>query len=851
MMKILKIIDGNALLFRAYFASSYSGASLTTSTGIPTNAVYVFANMLQKILFPVEDNVHILVAFDTGEKTFRHQELESYKAHRKPVPEDLIPQFPIARALLNSLNLFTFEQSGFEGDDVAGTAAMLGIKAGMEVEIYTSDRDFLQLVQPHLTVHLIRKGVSEMVKMTREKVIEEYGITPEQVPDYKGLVGDASDNLPGIPGIGEKTAIKLLQQFSTFEKVLAGASTLKGKVAENLLTHQQSGILSKKLAIIETNMKLPFTLEQTLYSGLQPETFQQFVTQYEMKSLLGRFQMKANTIELPLTYEKVPSLPNEHYQTISIVPMIKTGNYFRESLLGWVIVHLSRTFVLTLTDSQKDPIFKRIMQDPKVEKIAFDYKELLVVAHRHNLLVRGSFFDCMLATYALEETPSLNRQAVMLQAGIHLHDDLLEQSVQVAQTLPSMKTKLVEQLKDKQLEKIVYEIEFPLIPVLAAMEIEGLPIDVNYLKNMELTVENKIETLKAQIYASIGQTLNLDSPKQLSEVLFTTLQLPNPKKGSTNAEVLKQISTLHPAIPLILEYRKYAKLQSTYIKALPEVSFPDGKLHPIYQQAQTTTGRLSSFDPNIQNIAVKDEETKLIRKAFYYPNQDLVLLSFDYSQIELRILAELANCQSLIEAFQQEEDIHTLTAKRLFANGGEVTALMRRQAKAVNFGIIYGISSWGLSEQLGVTPSEANQLIDAFYLAYPELRQYMQSLIASLQDQKYVATLLGRRRYLRDIAGSNFQAREFAKRAAMNAPIQGTAADLLKLAMIKVDHALQEKGFKTRLILTIHDELIFKTPTNEIDKVMPLIQEIMESALPLKVPLKVDGHYAKTWYDLK
>jgi DNA polymerase-1 len=439
----------------------------------------------------------------------------------------------------------------------------------------------------------------------------------------------------------------------------------------------------------------------------------------------------------------------------------------------------------------------------------------------------------------------------MQQSGISLSEDLLEQCVQVAQSLTAMKVRLMQNLKDKHLEKIVYDIEFPLIPVLAAMEIEGLPIDVDYLKTMEKTVEEKIQDLKEQIFRHIGQTFNLDSPKQLSEILFTTLQLPNPKKGSTNADVLKQIGTMHPSIPLILDYRKFAKLQSTYIKALPEVSYPDGKLHPIYQQAQTTTGRLSSFDPNIQNIAVKDEETKLIRKAFYYPNQDYVLLSFDYSQIELRILAELANCQSLIDAFHKQEDIHTLTAKRLFANGNEVTSLMRRQAKAVNFGIIYGISSWGLSEQLGVSPSEANQLIDAFYVAYPELKQYMQSLILSLQDQKYVSTLLGRRRYLRDISGSNFQAREFAKRAAMNAPIQGTAADLLKLAMIKVDGALKEKGFKTKLILTIHDELIFKTPKDEIDKVMPLIQNIMETALPLKVPLKVDGHYADTWYDLK
>ncbi|MGA0876204.1 MAG: 5'-3' exonuclease H3TH domain-containing protein, partial [Bacilli bacterium] len=508
-MKVLKIIDGNALLFRAYFASSYSGVSLTTSSGIPTNAVYVFANMLQKILFPVDQDVHILVAFDTGEKTFRHQELESYKAHRKPVPEDLIPQFSIARGLLNALNLFTFEQSGFEGDDVAGTAAMLGLKAGMEVEIYTSDRDFLQLVQPHLTVHLIRKGVSEMVKMTREKVIEEYGITPEQVPDYKGLVGDASDNLPGIPGIGDKTAVKLLQQFSTFEKVLEAASTLKGKTAENLITHQQSGILSKKLAMIQTNMNLPFQLEQTLYQGIQQDQFLQFVTQYEMKSLLGRFQTKTKETATELVFEKVRALPDGTYKQISIVPLIKQGNYFQSTLEGWVIHHQSQTYLLSLEDSQHDQVWQRIMQDKEVEKISFDFKELIVLCHRYHIQLDGPFFDCMLATYAIEENPSLNRQAVMQQVGITLSEDLVEQSVQVAQALLPMKNKLVEQLKEKQLEKIVYEIEFPLIPVLASMEIEGIPIDVPYLKNMEKNVAEKIDDLKKQIFSLMGQTFNL------------------------------------------------------------------------------------------------------------------------------------------------------------------------------------------------------------------------------------------------------------------------------------------------------------------------------------------------------
>lgn len=850
-MKKLKIIDGNALLFRAYYASAYSGANLTTASGIPTSAVYVFANMLQKILFPIPENTYVLVAFDTGQKTFRHEALESYKAHRKPVPEDLIKQFPIARELLKALNLYTFEQDGFEGDDVAGTAAILGVKAGMEVDIYTSDRDFLQLVQPHLTVQLIRKGVSETVAMTRERVIAEYGITPEQVPDYKGLVGDASDNLPGIPGIGEKTAVKLLQQFQTFEQVLLAVPTLKGKTAENLIAHQAEGILSKKLAIIQSNMALPFDLEATLYQGIDEIIFQAFAQTYEMKSLQGRFLLKSSASPIKTTFETVKTVPNLNLSSLAIVPVLAEGNYFQIDLQGWTLQMNHENYFISLIDSQADQTFRSYLASSAIEKIAYDYKQLMVLCHRYQLTLNGPFFDCMLATYAIDETPSLNRNQVFQQAGIILPVDLVEQAIQVVDYLFTMKEKLMVALKEKHLEKIVFEIEFPLIPVLANMEIEGIPIDKDYLKDMEINLEKKLNDLQVFIHQSVGQTFNIDSPKQLSEILFQQLHLPNPKKGSTNAEVLKQLMPLHPCIASILDYRKYAKLQSTYVKALPALAYPDGKLHPIYQQAQTTTGRLSSFDPNIQNIAVKDEETKLIRKAFYYSDKNYVWLSFDYSQIELRILAELAACQPLIQAFQNQEDIHTLTAQRLFAQGGEVTPLMRRQAKAVNFGIIYGISSWGLSEQLGISPGEANGLIEAFYQAYPELRTYMQNLITSLQEQKYVSTLLGRRRYLRDIGGSNFQAREFAKRAAMNAPIQGTAADLMKLAMIQVDQALKENKMKTQLILTIHDELIFKTPKDEITKVMPLIQSIMEHALALRVPLQVEGHYAETWYDLK
>jgi DNA polymerase I len=853
-MKRFVIIDGNSLLFRAYFASIYGGPPMMTKDGTPTNAVFVFANMLAKVMQNFGKTTYCLVAFDTGEKTFRHEALATYKAHRKPAPVDLVKQFPIAREMLKALGIFTFEQSGFEGDDVAGTAAVMASKLGYEVELFTSDRDFLQLVLPNIHVQIIKKGVSDIVKMNPELVYETYGYHPHQVADYKGLVGDASDNIPGIPGIGEKTALKLLNQYQTLENIIAHADEIGGKIAENIKAHVEIGKLSKQLAIIDTTMTLPFTIEDTLYQGVHSNLLQSFIQQYEMKSLLSKFT-PSTSLQPPTlipTFKIVNQIPDlGTVDKISIIASYQEGNYFKAKLLGFALIINDLHLYVTLEDALLDKNLLSLLSNSKVTKLTYDYKALMIIASLHHIVIQGPTFDVMIAAQTIEESSTFHKKQFFIDHDIELSLDPVAASFQIAHALQDLETSLKTQLEEKQLMTIIDTIEFPLIPVLAKMELEGVPLDVSMVSLLEKEVIAKLAQLQEEIYAHAGSSFNIDSPKQVSQVLFEQLHLPNYKKGSTNVDVLKSLVTKHPIIEPLLQYRKYAKLLSTYLQALPQHVYLDQKLHPIYHQAQTTTGRLSSFDPNIQNISVKDEDTKVIRKAFYYQDPNYVWLSFDYSQIELRILAELSQCSPLIEVFNHDLDIHTATAEKLFSKDGKTVPQARRLAKAVNFGIIYGISSWGLAEQLQIAPQEASLLIDQFYAAYPELKIYMQTLISTLQTDKFVSTLLGRRRYLREISGSNFQAREFAKRAAMNAPIQGTAADLIKLAMIQVDQFLTSNTYQTKLMLTIHDELIFKAHVDELKTIIPQIQSIMEHAMPLKVKLKVEGNYASNWHDLK
>jgi DNA polymerase-1 len=860
-MNKLTIIDGNSLLFRAFYATSYNKI-MTTSKGVPTNALFAFANMISTILKKAKKGESFIVVFDTGNKTFRHEKFSEYKAQRKPAPDELVIQFPLARQLLSALNIFTFELDGYEADDLAGTLARMGTEAKMDVNIYTSDKDYLQLVNENVTIQLIKKGLTNIDVVTNDNFKEMFEIYPENVIDYKGLCGDPSDNIPGIPGIGKKTSIKLINEYGSVENIIANADNLKGKLKEQITTFADQGILSKKLATIYVDVPLPFTLEDLVYEGYDFNKVSEFATTYELRTFLTRLTPK---------FMKVTEKSNEiHYETVTSFKDIniddKIGIYTvfvsdkSTEIVGMMIHTDDENYYINLENLLKDKKLKDALSSNDIKKYTYDFKKQKVAFARHKLDLNGLEFDILLASYLLDASIINNPQAIFSyfnialttkeQNQLNLFDDNATEflvDAEIAEFSLQKASEIVKQLKKMELEKVYYDIELPLTNVLSKMEIEGFPIDKDTLLSIGETFRSNLNEISNQIYALAGQEFNINSPQQVANILFDELKLPDYKKRSTAIGVLLNIIHLHPIVGLLIKYRKYSKLISTYIDGLVEYIYPDGKFHTIYNQAQTSTGRLSSSNPNLQNISVRDEEGKLVRKAFFYPDDNYLFLSLDYSQIELRILASLSNCTALINAFNNDVDIHRLTADALFKD--ENRDLARRKAKAVNFGIIYGISDYGLSEQLEVSFAEAHDIIKRFYETYPEIKTYREKLIKDVENNSYVETLTGRRRYLPEIDNQNYQVREFAKRAATNAPIQGTAADLIKISMIKIDDYLTKNNLNTKMVLQIHDELIFKVPVNEKDIVLEPLKNILENAMKFNVKLKVDGAFGKTWYD--
>ena len=862
----MTIIDGNSLLFRAYFATAYPGVEIMRNQeGIPTNAIFAFSNMINKILSSLKEDECIMVAFDAGKETFRKEQLESYKANRKPTPEELVQQFPIARDFLRALNIFQFEEIGFEGDDIAGTMAKLAEKEGYQVNIYTSDRDFLQLVDDKITVHIIRKGLSDVVPMTPELVKETYGFEPLQIIDYKGLRGDASDNLPGIKGIGEKTAVKLIQEYGSFDNIIAHADEIKGKVGEAIKADQEMGRLSRDLAIIKTDVPLPFGVKDTIYQGYDFTTISEFCQKYGLKQFMSKLVQKwkkQDLSEIQIEVKNVSSLKEiENEKEIAIALDYEDDNYSLGLIYGMAVTNKKDVYYISLEDLKNDEVSLKLLKDENVKKYCFDYKAIKVALAKNDIEINGLFFDLLIASYLVDSSLKNDVEVVMNVYGIDISskDDNPslfsnanpEKSGKIALFSWSLYERVMGELEKISALKLYHELEIPLVDTLADMEIEGFPIDVKILDEFGEEYKKRIHDLSEEIYSLAGTTFNIASPKQIGDILFNKLGLSGNKKQSTDVDSLKEIQDEHPIVSKILEYRKYFKLLTTYVEGLKNHIFPDGKIHAKFNQALTTTGRLSSSDPNLQNISVRDEEGKQIRKAFYYPDENYEILSLDYSQIELRVLATLSNCQSLKEIFLSNEDIHSATAKKIFNLQGEPTALQRRRAKTVNFGIVYGISDWGLAEQLEINPKEAREIINSFYSSFPEVASFFQKIINDAVKDGYVSTLLGRRRYLRELHDSNYQRREAAKRAAMNAPVQGTAADLIKLAMNKVHLALKENGLETKMISQIHDELIFRVPKKEKEKAYTLIKDIMENALNLDVPLLVDGGFGRDWYSAK
>ena len=864
MSKII-VIDGNSLLFRAFYATYYDPSNIMrTKSGQATNAIFAFSNMITSLLTNLKKGDGIFVGFDAGKHTFRHQEYKDYKANRPELPKDLITQFPIARELLDKLNIVHYECDNLEADDICGIIANKAQKEGYKVYIYTSDKDYLQLIDENITIELIKKGLKDIKEMTPQTFKEEWGFDPIQITDYKGLRGDDSDNLKGIPGVGDKTAKQLISQFGDLESIIQNADT-KTKVGRNIIEFQDNGRMCKHLAIIAKDQEIPIEVNETIYNGYKFNSVSEFANKYEFKSLVSKlpklFKQEEKHNEKVDFCEVFDSNSIDFDDKIGIDVDIENVNYHDAVFNGLAFTTSSKTFYISKANLLKDEKLLSILKNPDIKKFAFDFKKVRYVLAKNNIEVNGLFFDLILASYLIDSSIKNDIESVLNYYSIDisyattknlLFDDSTKQ-ISIATSFYSIG--LFEEIKEKLLARNQYEllvnIEQPLTIVLCDMELEGFPLDKETLLSFKTIYQEKLDILTKEIHLLAGEEFNINSPKQVSHILFEKLNLKSNRKGSTSVEFLEMIKNEHPIISKILEYRKYAKIISTYVDGLIPFIHSDGKVHSTFNQALTTTGRLSSSEPNLQNISTRDEEGKQIRKAFFYKDPTLSILSLDYSQIELRILAHLSDAKSMIEFFNNDEDVHASTAIKIFNLDREPTSAERRRAKTVNFGIVYGISDYGLSEQLDCPISEAKEIIKNFYQAFPEIKKFLNHLIDDATEKGYAETMFHRRRYLPELQSSQYQVREFAKRAAMNAPIQGSAADLMKVSMIQVYNAIKEKGFKSKIVSQIHDELIFKVYEDEKEEFYKTVKEIMENSVKLKVKLKVDGGYARDWFSAK
>lgn len=867
-MEELILIDGNSLLFKAFYATSYTGNYMVNRNGIPTNGVYGFARMVEKIIST--NPKYVIVAFDYGKKTFRNELLDTYKATRKETPQELVPQFALAREYLTAHSITWYEVEGYEGDDIIGTLVDFGEKNNLKVSVYTGDKDANQLISPQTTIYRTVKGVTELDIYNEQTLLDKYGLKPDQFRDFLGLMGDSSDNIPGIKGVGEKTALKLLHQYGTIEGLQEHQDEIKGKMGEKIRAGMEDALMSKKVATILRDIPIDVDLEKATYQGYDYETLKSFYEKYDMNSLIKSMTTEAAP-KKELKLEIVDHMP-EITKDSAVYPSIYDTNYHRSIILGYGIYNDEQAYFISYENALKDESFLAYLKDENKKKYGYDIKSAVIGSRWNGIEINGYTFDLSLASYVLEpaikeelkyvcthfdyEGVQYDEEVFGKGAKKHIPDDdiLANHIVSKAKAIYELKDVVTKELKDKNQYELYENIELPVTRILGEMEFAGTEIDLDVLKEMDTAFDETIEKLANDIYRISGTTFNISSPKQLGQVLFEDLGLKGGKKTktgySTSQDVLEKIIDAHPVVPLVLEYRMLTKLSSTYLKGLQEQVFPDNKIHTIYKQTLTHTGRLSSVDPNLQNIPVRSEEGKLIRKAFVSHNGYLV--SFDYSQIELRILAHMAHVTNLIDAFNQGKDIHRHTAALVFGvKDEEVTPQMRSQAKAVNFGIIYGMSEFRLSKDIGMSISEARDFINKYFETYPEVKTYMDEVVETCKKQGYVSTLLNRKRYIPTINDKNFMVRQQAQRYAMNTPIQGTGADILKLAMIEVDKALKEKNLKSQMILQVHDELIFDVFEDELEEVMSLVKEKMENCIKMDVPLIVEGNYAKNWCELK
>ncbi|MFV0380193.1 MAG: DNA polymerase I [Anaerorhabdus sp.] len=863
-MKKMLIIDGNSVLYRAYYAT-FKARLMSTSNGTPTNAVYTFIKMLDKITDSIKPD-YFFVAFDAGKKTFRNEMYSEYKSNRKPTPDDLVVQFSIVREFLDSVGIKRFEKQNVEADDIIGTLAKKC--KDISVSIVSSDKDLYQLVDENISILSTVKGVSNYDVINLDTLMEKNGILPFQVCEVKALMGDKSDNIPGVPGIGEKNAVELIKKYNNVENLIKNVDDLSENRKKNILDHTEEITLYKKLTTINTSVDLPFEVEDCSYDPNFTELYS-FLMKYEMKSLAVNYEKYMDKeIILDEKFEVVSSVPSSFFVNETFLAIDYTQEDLNASkLMGISLMNNDVCIYITIENLQKDEnLIKWLNSDNK--KISYDVKRVIKEFSKLNIATSGFVFDTMVSaflcnsnitswerlrhsykffqinnltdlygTIARPKTPELKDRVKFVSERNYFNKILYD------------KTKI--KLTEYNMDSLFYDVEMKLINILFDMEEEGFTIDIGILNDISEETLNKLNDISNKIYTLANHEFNINSPSQLAVVLFDELNLPCVKKRSTSIEVLEALQSSHPIIDEIMEQRTLQKLYSTYAEGLKKYIHDDNKIHTIFNQCSAQTGRLSSSSPNLQNITVRNDSGREIRKAFI-PSKGNVLLAADYSQIELRILAHMAKEQSLIDAFNDNIDIHAKTASDIFGVSiDEVSDTMRRQAKAVNFGIVYGMSEFGLAKQLMIGIYEAGQYIETYFKKYPKIKQYMDDIIKRCMDDGCSLTILNRRRKIHEIKSSNKNVQNFGKRAAMNAPIQGSAADLIKIAMINISEKIKENKLKSKMILQVHDELIFDVVKDEVQIMKNLIEKEMASAIKLSVPLVAECKEGKTWFEVK
>lgn len=884
--KKLMVIDGSSLLHRAFYALPL----LSTKDGIYTNGVYGFLTMFYRIKDEYNPE-YICVAFDKKGPTFRHKEYKEYKGTRKKSPSELAQQFPIIRDVLDAMNIKRLELDEYEADDIAGTLAKIGEENSLNTILVTGDKDYLQLATEDTKVLLTRKGITELEIFDYKKIVEEYGITPYQLIDLKGLMGDSSDNIPGVPGVGEKTGLKLLKQFDNIENIYKNIDEVSGKkLKEKLIENETIAYMSRKLGEIITNINLEIDLEDLAIKDPNWEELVSLFEKYEFKRLLDRLpdeytqreevkkEFKSEKIDLEVLKDLIPSIRKE--KKFAFKFLIEDSNIIEDEIISLGIkLQSDSTYYIDFEEDEKaySELLKPIFEDKSIEKIGHNLKKDIIVLLRLGIKISNYTFDSAIAEYILnpsENQYSINKlsekyfdyygideEEILGKGKSKLSFSQLEEKQKmdylsfILYTSSKLEEPMKEKIKAQGMDELYYEMELPLVEVLSSMEYLGVQIDKEELQNLGEVYQEEIDTLTSEIHELAGSEFNINSPKQMGKVLFEDLELPVIKKTktgySTNVEVLEKLMDQHEIIPKIFRYRQIVKLKSTYIDGFINlINKNTGRIHSSFNQTVTTTGRISSTEPNLQNIPIRTKDGRKIRKAFIAKLPDYKLVDADYSQIELRVLAHISNDEKMIQGFKEGQDIHTKTASEVFGVSiDEVTSTLRSNAKAVNFGIVYGISDYGLSRDLNISRKEAKEYIDNYLENYKDIRQFMTDVVKQAKKDGYVETIFKRRRYIKELNAKNYNIRSFGERIAMNTPIQGSAADIIKIAMVRVYNEIKKRNLKSRLILQIHDELIIETYKDESEEVLEMLKEIMEDAAKLNVPLKVDIEMGESWYE--